>query len=701
MSMDPLETSHKIYNEILVKQNKDCVTLYESLTPAERIFTYYMYRASLPGNLIYRDQCHRHTNDLIKVFKLIWQNQVTVRNLLPEAMATGFIKDCETYLVYLIANHGFYFCRESHHEKRLPKQIGLKYLTSDSLQKVLDLMTEIINPLQLSFPINSLVDSVFNETYQLSCCVPKSITDSGCNIYQEGFTDKDFERLPTHEKTQINAYFYKDGDQPRSQPYCIGGHYSQELRVCRDWLQLASNHSKQYPEYFDINLIESLDHMIRFLETGSEDDFILHSRAWLKSNSRIDFSFGFIESYQDPQSYRGFFQADCCIKSIDVSQINALIPHMEAQMPLKPEYKRDPNNTQGLMNVSMDQKIFGTGSLGPADVTAAYCLPNYDYIREQDGSKQIIYSVGQSIGQLIDPQKSMKLMNLREQYEWKQANDPNDNLSADIWNLQCILHESIGHGSGKYSDHIVTKKMIFKGQEYQVGDKIKVTQDLYNQMMLGYDHAIEEMRAEINALYISVANLPELMEIGLLSRWEHLDQAFLIDQLILGMASTGLRRYIEQPDAAIEITSDNALANSTITFYLVMNGGLEVVEETVEVESDIYTVVGLKIKDRILTLQLIEELMIKVQTIKSTADGDLAQQLIKQYGKPIHNMNHLRNLKRNVKACVGNVKVTVELFPELIPCINNDGQIIDIEMKWPINLICDAIHKDQLALLSP
>ncbi len=105
------DTSHRIYNEILVKQNRDCADLYASLTPQERIFTYFMYRASLPGNLIYRDQCHRHTNDLIKVLKLIWENQATVHNLLAVSEADGFLHDCETYLVYLIANHGFYFCR--------------------------------------------------------------------------------------------------------------------------------------------------------------------------------------------------------------------------------------------------------------------------------------------------------------------------------------------------------------------------------------------------------------------------------------------------------------------------------------------------------------------------------------------------------------------------------------------------------------
>ena len=213
--------------------------------------------------------------------------------------------------------------------------------------------------------------------------------------------------------------------------------------------------------------------------------------------------------------------------------------------------------------------------------------------------------------------------------------------------------------------------------------------------------AIEEMRAEINALYISVANLPELLEIGMLSRWKHLDQSFLIDQLILGMASTGLRRYIQQPDTATEITGDHCLANSSISFYLVMNGGLEVVEENVEIDGQSYTVVGLQIQNRLRTLELIKELMIIVQTIKSTADGTFAHQLINQYGKPIHDINHLRNLKRNVKSCVGNVKVTVELFPELTPKMDSQGQITDIEMKWATDLITDAIYKDQLALLSP
>jgi hypothetical protein len=45
----------------------------------------------------------------------------------------------------------------------------------------------------------------------------------------------------------------------------------------------------------------------------------------------------------------------------------------------------------------------------------------------------------------------------------------------------------------------VTQPLVFKHHQYHVGDTIKVDQDFYNHMMNGYDHAIEEMRAEINA----------------------------------------------------------------------------------------------------------------------------------------------------------------------------------------------------------
>lgn len=708
MLLDAPKRSTNVH-EISVEYPEETPHYFNQLSLEEQIFMYYLWRACLPGNRIATDQLHYDGLEIMKLFEDVLKQKETIlsgplprRSLgeggLPDAKK--FIEDVESFLIYLWTNHGQYFLRENGDEKRTPQTIGLTELTSVNLRTVL----EFINYPDVDAVLNRLEPIIFDPAIDKKLTVPDDIVNSAVNIYTRDFTEKDYAALPDAIRKKINAYFYvkhdENGRTPAYQLYSTTGKYGEELSVAVYWLKKAYEHAQQYPKIFDEAFVKSLDYLIKFFETGDEEFFKKHSIEWLKSNSRIDYNFGFIEVYHDPKERRGFFQAEATVKTVDMKKLNELLPSLEKLMPIPSEWKRE---TLGAMpNASMNQQIFGFGHLGPTVVTAAYCLPNYSDIRSQYGSKQIIYPAGKGLEMRIDPVLARKLFFPKDQAAWLIENDPEGLFSNDIWNVQCILHETLGHGSGKLGEHTFQEgEQLNIGENiYEVGQTIPVTNDNVSEFLAGYEGAIEELRAEINALYISITHLDELATCGLMNKWvDQFGKDKVIEWLILGMAGTGLRRIIQQSENATEMSGAHARANSVIMNYLIDKGGMSIVEEKLKVNGKEHTVVGLHIDDLDLTKELIQRLMVEVQAIKSTGNGIGARDLVWTYGTKFRKPEYLRILKDNRKAIVGNLKAKALISPYFSLVQDADGNIMQVKAEWPKDIAEQFAQYRRLELL--
>ncbi|MBX9831086.1 dipeptidyl peptidase 3 [Candidatus Babeliales bacterium] len=694
------------FHEIAVKFNENLVDLYNKLATPERIMLYYLWRASLPGNRIATDQLHRHGIQIMDLFKTIENNRSKLAQASAQDLGCSpeqFIKEAQTYLIYLWTNHGQYFLREHRDEKRTPQTIGLATLTPETLTNALSL----IGVENAQTKVAALQQTIFDASFEPTCTVPNNIEQSAVNMYAPDFTEQDYQQLTAHERNKLNAYFDCDISNnqrtPRMTPYAMQGRYGKELSVAQHWLKLAHEHALKNPTHFDNHFAKSLEYLVGHLVEGDEELFKLHSIEWLKSDSALDYNFGFIETYNDPKSQRGHFQAEATIKAVDIKKLNAILPSIERDMPLPPTFKRDvlDKGAACIPNASINNKVFGTGGLGPMFITAAYCLPNDEDIRSTYGSKQIIYPAERGLESMLNPDLSRRLFSLKDEADWLAKHDPNNELSQDIWNVQCILHETIGHGSGRLATHTFVdgEKLLIGGQTHNVGDTIAVTNKNVSEFLSGYENTIEELRAEINALYISINHLPALKAAGLLTAWEgKLTDDEMINQLILGMAKTGLRRYLQQNETATEISGDHARANCTIMYYLIDAGALELVEEKLEVNGKQHTVVGLRVADLAKTYAKITELMQLVQHIKSTGDGLAARDLVETYGRPLRHPEYLKALKENKQAIVGHLKATAVLSPHLSPVFDDNNTVIDIKAEWPNNAFEQIKHYAQLEL---
>jgi dipeptidyl-peptidase III len=695
------------YAELAIVYNDRIPEQFNKLDPAERIFIYYLFRASLPGNRIATDQLHRHGLAIREIFDYLHKNHTKLTQLYQASHDTfeninipKLLQEAHTYLVYIVANHGQYFQREHAEEKRTPARLGLGLLTLGNIRTVL----LALNNLELAQKLESLDKTLFDAAYESTCTVTGSIEASGSNFYSKDFTDADYQALTEEARSRLNSSISisKTSERkPLVEIYSVGKKYSPELEVACFWLEKALTHTSQHPKHFDEHFIKSIEHLITFLKTGDEEYFKKHSIAWLQSKSRIDYCFGFIETYNDPKNQRGLFQAEATIKAVDMDSLSKALPAIEAKLPVPDTFKRDVSGKggQAIPNASINVQIFGAGGLGPLYATAAYCLPNYEEIRSQFGSKQIIYPASPSLGRLVNPALATRLNYFKEVADWLDEHDKHGSFLDELWDIHCILHETLGHGSGKLAQHVFKEgdPLIIGCKQYALGETIQVTHSNLPEFLAGYEATIEELRAEIIALYTSIHHIDELAKQGLLAHWyQLLGKKELQKWLIIKMADMGLTRQLQQSDNATEIAGDHARANTTIMHYLIDHGGLKMTDQRVVVDDKPYTVVGLVIQNFDKAVSAVTKLMQEVQHIKSTGDGLAARDLIETYGKPIRNKEYFKILKENERTVVGNLRARVFVYPQLVPIKDASGALIDIAAQWPHNFF--EQHEEYLGL---
>lgn len=680
----------KIYHEIAVVYNQQLPEHFNKLTPQERVFIYYMYRASLPGNIIATDQTHRHAVAIRQALEFILDNQQELKSnpAMKGIDVAQFIDNITLYLIYHWTNHGHYFIREKQNEKRTPQILGLTQFTAENLERALK---------SLAFPntheVIKFSDSLFDFSHEPTLTVPDSIEKSAVNFYSPDFTIADYETLPAHAKMKINAYFdiaTENGNRmARMHELKVGGKYDAELRAAVYWLEKALAHTRQFPETFDAHIVKSLEDLIAYLNNGDEELFKQHSVSWLKSKNRVDYAYGFIEHYEDPKSARAIFQADVTIQTVAMDKLNAILPMLEKRLPVDPQFMRDNlGNGASLPNASINLKAFGAGRLGPLEYTAAYCLPNYNEIRSTHGSKQIIYPKREAI--VLNKELSRKLFNSKKHYDFFVKHDPEFELMSAIHMVETILHETLGHGSGKLGTHVFKEgdQMTIGGKTYAIGDQIAVTSENEKEFLAGYDSAMEELRAEIMALATLIECYDELAASGFLKDWpQKIDKPTMIELSLLLMMRNGLMRLLSQPDDATQVSGDHARANMTIMTYCMEHGGVIMSEEEVQIDGKKHTALDIEIVDVQKTIVAVKTLAAEVQRIKSTGDGQAIAILINTYGKPIPNLRHFAILKQNKKTVSGDIKAVVTLNPLYQPVLDAQGNVVDVGGEWPRDVI--------------
>jgi dipeptidyl-peptidase-3 len=593
------------------------------LSLEEKKFTYYMSMASIAGYPIALFQSCPFPDLLKRVYDCLASNS-SKQDLI-------FV-ELRTFWLYLFANYGVHNVRETENNKRVPKNLKLTTLTPASLKEI-------------GISLNEEEEKyLFDEKYFPTATVAESIELSGLHFYGKGMTTELYNTLSNEDKNKLNAYIEVVEGKAVTKSYSSSEICAPFMNNCAKWFEKARDVAKASPDHFDEHTVASLDHLIRYYHSGDEEDFKAHSKEWLRmKNPRVEYNAGFIEYYDDPMSHIGTYQSDVTIKSFNIDTLIKLLPTFEERFPFPREWKRKDMSI--LPNAAAAHKVMGLGGLGPVLCTIAYCLPNYNDMRSECGSKQVMYSSPSRSANELERYKLIYLS--QEEREFFEKYSPDMSLDSVVESLSTTLHETIGHASGANVEG--------------------VTNEIKKDSIGKWTNGLEEMRAEILALYTGTHFYQEIADSGNLGDWpSKVPKEKIMELQLRDVAGNGYKRWRSTPVDSMEVKQAHALADNGIMWYIIdhSDGVLELKEETVSLDGKEFSVLRMIVHDMNKLLPVIEKLAIEVQKLSSNAIFSDIDEFMNKYAVSTRDSRYSGIVRQMREELTQGIIMRIQIFPE-------------------------------------
>ena len=445
---------------------------FEALTLRQKLYIYYLAKATLCGRDITTDQFGRYNLRIRKVLETIYKRYEGDRT-------TEEYKALETYLKRVWFSNGIH-----HHygcEKFVPA------FTEEYFRQVVDCCgCEDEN-------IDELCKVIFDPTVLPKRVNQKAGDDlvqtSACNYY-DGVTQQEAERFYDAMRDEndsmpisygLNSTLRKTADGTlKEDVWHEGGLYGEAIKHITYWLEKASEVAENELQTKIIGML------VDYYRTGDLSKFDAYSIEWLKEHEgRIDFINGFIEVYGDPLGIKASWEGIVTYKDLVATQRTQTISKnaqwFEDHSPVDPRFRK-PQVVGVTANVVCSAMLGGDEYPSTA---IGINLPNADWIRARYGSKSI------TIGNLTHAYNQAANGNgFLQEFVADEATRAIIEKYGDVCDdLHTDLHECLGHGSGQ----------LLAG----------VSADALG----SYGSTIEEARADLFGLYY-IADA-KLLELGL------------------------------------------------------------------------------------------------------------------------------------------------------------------------------------------
>ncbi|UCG50849.1 MAG: hypothetical protein JSW58_11670 [Candidatus Latescibacterota bacterium] len=619
---------------------------FDDLPTDRKIFAYYLYRAAIAGNDILYLQNHRDAFEIKRLFETVSTNSKGLRDDLRDAI--------NEYLKLVWIHHGNY--HHYTHTKFVPSS-----LTKDGLREAVRCARE--NGATIPTRPNESVDgllarleqTIFDSDHEAIQTNQSDgvdiIATSAVNFWDAGITEKDIETLSLDWQHKLNVRFTRRDGKITPEVYKIGGLYGEDLATVSHFLELALPYAEDGSQHRSIELL------LDYYRTGDEELFRQHSIHWLKSNPTVDYLNGFIEQYLDPRGIIGNFEANVSYAAdvAIVSRIAENALYFEEKMPWPDKFKR---SVVGLPVAKVVNVLVETGDAGPVS-PAAYNLPNYNDIRRDHGSKNVILLN-------IENTRSEALLKkmVAEFYLPEYRDNVLEYAHAKVRPLKVYMHEVIGHGSGQPDPATTTDPRTALGRVYS---------------------ALEECRADLVALYF--LSDPKLVEIGAFTNQQ---QAAIVETAYVMQTQGWLTRYDHIVD--MQVREAHNKGNQLILMYLLENGGDPKKDfglDMIEHDGDYFV----RVRDAGRVRKGVGELLEKLQLMKSTGDYDAAAALFDRFGTRVNPDWHRNIVRRLEKLNIPKMKAFV--FPRLEAVIKT-GQVVDVRVYHDEDLATQQLRFSRL-----
>ena len=598
---------------------------FEALTLRQKLYIYYLAKATLCGRDITTDQFGRYNLRIRKVLEAIYEHYEGDRT-------TAEYKALETYLKRVWFSNGIH-----HHygcEKFVPA------FTEEYFRQVVDCCgCEDEN-------IDELCKVIFDPTIQPKRVNQKAGDDlvqtSACNYYEEVTQQEaeDFyeamrdENDPMPISYGLNSTLRKTADgMLKEDVWHEGGLYGDAIKHITYWLEKAAEVAENELQAKIIGML------VDYYRTGDLRKFDAYSIEWLKEHEgRIDFINGFIEVYGDPLGMKASWEGIVTYKDMVATQRTQTISKnaqwFEDHSPVDPRFRK-PQVVGVTANVVCSAMLGGDEYPSTA---IGINLPNADWIRARYGSKSITIGnlthaynqAAKGNGFLLEFVADEATRALIEKY-----GDVCDDLHTD-------LHECLGHGSGQ----------LLAGVSADALDS--------------YGSTIEEARADLFGLYyIADAKLVELGLVPDAEAYKSQYYTYMMNGLL-----TQLTRI--QPGNEIEeahMRNRALIARWTLEHY---PSAVRLVKH----EEKTYV----EVSDYEQLREAFAKLLAEIQRIKSEGDFEAAKQLVERYAIHVEPKLHEELLARYKSLGIAPYKGF--LNPKMEIVADSDGNATDVRLDY-------------------
>ena len=598
---------------------------FEALTMRQKLYIYYLAKATLCGRDITTDQFGRYNLRIRKVLEAIYERYEGDRT-------TEEYKALETYLKRVWFSNGIH-----HHygcEKFVPA------FTEEYFRQVVDCCDcEDEN-------IDELCKVIFDPTVLPKRVNQKAGDDivqtSACNYY-DGVTQQEAERFydamrdendPMPISYGLNSTLRKTADGTlKEDVWHEGGLYGEAIKHITYWLEKASEVAENELQTKIIGML------VDYYRTGDLSKFDAYSIEWLKEHEgRIDFINGFIEVYGDPLGMKASWEGIVTYKDLVATQRTQTISKnaqwFEDHSPVDPRFRKS-------QVVGVTANVVCSAMLGGDEYPSTAIginLPNADWIRAQYGSKSI------TIGNLTHAyNQAAKGNGFLQEFVADEATRAMIEKYGDVCDdLHTDLHECLGHGSGQ----------LLAG----------VSADALG----SYGSTIEEARADLFGLYyIADAKLVELELVPDAEAYKSQYYTYMMNGLL-----TQLTRI--QPGNEIE---EAHMRNRA----LIARWTLEHYPSAVRLaKHDEKTYV--EVSDYELLHEAFAKLLAEIQRIKSEGDFEAAKQLVEHYAIRVEPKLHEELLARYKSLGIAPYKGFLNPKMEIVS--DSEGNATDVRLDY-------------------
>lgn len=462
----------------------------------------------------------------------------------------------------------------------------------------------------------------------------EGVTRDEVEKYYAGITDKND---PEPISYGLNTKVIKGPDgKIREEAWKVGGIYGPALEKICEELEKAKAVAENDVQRKTIYELQD------YYRTGDLRLWDKYNITWVKDTiSKIDFTNGFVEDYNDPLGRKAYWESVVNVKDSAASArtelLSANAQWFEDNAPIDPRFKK--KSVKGVSAKVIDVTCLGGGCYPATPI--GINLPNADWIRKEYGSKSVTIA---NITHAYDAAAQESPKSVLEEFAYSEEDKSmQKKYGAFDDEVHTDLHECLGHGSGQLLPGVSPNAM---------GE---------------YASALEEARADLFGLYY-IAD-PKLVELGILENTEAYKPHYS------NYIRNGLMVQTNRVELGRQITEAHMQNRQLIAAWCYEHGKANNVIEKKVRDGKTYFVVN----DYEALRGLFGDLLAEIQRIKSEGDYEAGKNLIMKYAVDIDPALHKEVLERY--AALGLKPYGGFVNPEIVP-VEKDGKVVDYKVVY-------------------